>query len=104
MIGDIVSAMLFGAMKEAQNPDCRIEIPDVTPIAFEFLLKYVHCINPSINIENITQVFYMSKKYLLNDIAHDCILFLSDLANNEEFNVEILAILIQLWLHGFKVA
>ena len=69
-------------MKEAQSKlsnlneyssDNGIKIPDITSNAFDFLIKYVYGLNPTISNENVVDVLYLGKKYLIKPIEVACI-------------------------------
>lgn len=75
-------AMLFGSMKESHSNticvnsndiDNGIKIPDVTPNAFDFLIKYIHGLNPTVTKENVVDILYLSKKYLIQTIENACL-------------------------------
>ena len=73
----IFRAMLFGSMKESQSNmshslENSIKIPDITPNAFDFLIKYIHGLNPPITTDIVVDVLYLSKKYLINPIELAC--------------------------------
>ena len=72
--------MLFGSMKESQikskgsiDNDDGIKIPDIKPVAFKFLLKYVNGLNPTISNDDVVDLLYLSKKYLIKAIENACI-------------------------------
>ena len=48
------------------------KIPDITPNAFDFLIKYIHGLNPPITTEIVVDVLYLSKKYLIKPIELAC--------------------------------
>ena len=63
----IPRAMLFGSMKESQSNashdmDNSIKIPDITPNAFDFLIKYIHGLNPPITTEIVVDMFCIYQK------------------------------------------
>ena len=72
--------MLYGSMKESQlssndmnNIDNGIKLPDITPNAFDFLLKYIYGLNPSVSDDISVDLLYLSKKYLIKPIENACI-------------------------------
>ena len=71
--------MLFGSMKEAQLnskgslDNDGIKIPDITPVAFRFLIEYVNGLNPKISNQHAVDLLYLSKKYLIEPIETACI-------------------------------
>ena len=107
--------MFFGAMsKESANQGfdnltSEIKIPDITPIAFDFLIKYIYGLNPNINnnnkykLDNITDILYLSKKYLIKSIENECIKILQTYFNEMKSIDQIFNCLNRLYSLGLNV-
>nr|XP_039248546.1 BTB/POZ domain-containing protein 3-like [Styela clava] len=66
-------AMLYGDMAENKN---EIEIPDVEPVAFRILLKYLYCDKISLEADTVLATLYAAKKYIIPYLARACVRFL----------------------------
>lgn len=66
-------AMFFGGL--ASNSD-EIEIPDVEPVAFMVLLKYLYCDSIDLEADTVLAVLYAAKKYIVPHLARSCVRFL----------------------------
>jgi len=66
-------AMFFGGL--ASNSE-EIEIPDVEPVAFMVLLKYLYCDEIDLEADTVLAVLYAAKKYIVPHLARSCVRFL----------------------------
>ncbi|KAK3260487.1 hypothetical protein CYMTET_30555 [Cymbomonas tetramitiformis] len=63
---------------ESDSESQRVRIEDVSPEAFNCILQYVYGNEPSITLENLTEVLYAAEKYALDGLK-ECVL---DYVNN----------------------
>ena len=54
----------------------EIEIPDVEPVAFMVLLKYLYCDEIDLEPDTVLAVLYAAKKYIVPHLARSCVRFL----------------------------
>lgn len=66
-------AMFFGGL--ASNSE-EIDIPDVEPVAFMVLLKYLYCDEIDLEADTVLAVLYAAKKYIVPHLARSCVRFL----------------------------
>lgn len=66
-------AMFYGELAENS---IEIDTPDVEPIAFLTLLRYLYCDETDLNEDNVLSTLYAAKKYLVPHLAHACVEFL----------------------------
>ncbi|CAM1293995.1 BTBD6 (predicted) [Pycnogonum litorale] len=66
-------AMFYGGLAGDNGAD--IEIPDVAPIAFCTLLKYIYCDMIDLNTDNVLATLYAAKKYIIPHLARACVTF-----------------------------
>ncbi|XP_071961777.1 BTB/POZ domain-containing protein 3-like [Antedon mediterranea] len=66
-------AMFYGELTENTS---EIVIPDVEPIAFYAMLRYMYCDDVDVNADNVLSTLYAAKKYFLPHLATECVNFL----------------------------
>ena len=54
----------------------EIDIPDVEPVAFMVLLKYLYCDEIDLEADTVLAVLYAAKKYIVPHLARSCVRFL----------------------------
>ena len=54
----------------------EIEIPDIEPIAFRSLLRYLYTDDVCIEADTVMSVLYTAKKYAVNALEKECVEFL----------------------------
>eukprot|EP00761_Pharyngomonas_kirbyi_P010238 gb/GECH01010257.1/.p1 GENE.gb/GECH01010257.1/~~gb/GECH01010257.1/.p1 ORF type:complete len:667 (+),score=153.28 gb/GECH01010257.1/:1-2001(+) len=84
----VFERMLFGYMKESQDKDQQIEIPDIAPSVFKAMLKWIYSDQVECGPENVMELFYAAKKYHLEPLIDDCVDFIVkeiDIENAAEF-------------------
>jgi len=83
----VFANMLFGKMQESQlNPISKtktninintnkkyVEINDITPNTFKYLISFCYGLNPIINESNVVNILYSANKYLINPLKQACI-------------------------------
>ena len=81
-----------------------INIPDITPQAFGYLIKYINGLNPTMLIENAVDILYMAKKYMITPIEKESI-HLLEITFQKMISIDtILTCLIRLHAVGLKVS
>ena len=63
--------MLFGQMEEGK-PNAEVSIDDINANAFHSVLRYAHCTNPKIDIENVVSVKHICRKYQIHSLSKIC--------------------------------
>ena len=76
MSSAVFDAMFNGQM--ASQDESAIEIPDVEPVAFEALLKFLYTDDICVESETVMSVLYTAKKYAIPRLEHECVEFLKD--------------------------
>ncbi|XP_033106401.1 BTB/POZ domain-containing protein 6-like [Anneissia japonica] len=66
-------AMFYGELTENTS---EIVIPDVEPVAFYAMLRYLYCDEVDVNADNVLSTLYAAKKYFLPHLATECVNFL----------------------------
>ena len=70
-ISEVFKAMLFGSMQESK-PGCVIRIDDVDPDAFHAVLKFAHCQEPGISVQNVTRIQHLCRMYQISTLSAIC--------------------------------
>eukprot|EP01084_Bolivina_argentea_P255625 430033_1 len=65
---EVFKAMLFGPMSQLSP----IAIPDVKPLAFDYLHKLFYMKQPQLTYDIIIHVLYAAQKYLINIVIDEC--------------------------------
>ena len=81
MSSAVFDAMFNGHM--AVQDEAAIEIPDVEPVAFEALLKFLYTDDINVESETVMSVLYTAKKYAVPRLEHECVEFLKDNIQSE---------------------
>lgn len=81
MSSAVFDAMFNGRM--ASLDESAIEIPDVEPMAFTALLKFVYTDEVDIESESVMAVLYAAKKYAIQALEQQCVEFLKDNIHSE---------------------
>lgn len=68
-------AMFFGGLADDKDV---IEVPDVEPVAFHAMLKYLYCDEIALENDNVLATLYCAKKYIVPHLAQECIKFLEN--------------------------
>lgn len=76
----VFNAMFNGSMATA---DTEIELPDVEPVAFMFLLKFLYTDEAQIGPETVMTTLYTAKKYAVPALESQCVEFLKRNLNAE---------------------
>ena len=58
-------AMLYGGLSGADTSKEVIEVPDVEPVAFLTMLKYLYCDEINLTPDNVLATLYCAKKYIV---------------------------------------
>ncbi len=58
-------AMLYGGLSGADTSRDVIEVPDVEPVAFLTMLKYLYCDEINLTPDNVLATLYCAKKYIV---------------------------------------
>ncbi|XP_052276503.1 BTB/POZ domain-containing protein 6-B-like [Dreissena polymorpha] len=66
-------AMFYGGLADQNDEVC---LPDVEPIAFHNLLKYLYCDEIQLSADNVIPTLYVAKKYIVPHLARACVQFL----------------------------
>lgn len=72
--------MLYGSMMESSLDS--IELTDITPSTFEFLLKFCYGLDPELTAKNVVGILQCSDKYLIEPLKEACIEFISSININ----------------------
>ena len=72
----IFIAPLFPLLLPLRLHSDEIEIPDVEPVAFMVLLKYLYCDEIDLEPDTVLAVLYAAKKYIVPHLARSCVRFL----------------------------
>lgn len=81
MSSAVFDAMFNGQM--AMRDDSAIEIPDVEPMAFKALLKFLYTDEISVESQNVMSILYAAKKYAIPALEQECVEFLKDNIHSE---------------------
>ena len=81
MSSAVFDAMFNGQM--AMRDDSAIEIPDVEPLAFSALLKFLYTDEISVESHNVMSILYAAKKYAIPALEQECVEFLKDNIQSE---------------------
>lgn len=81
MSSAVFDAMFNGQM--AMRDDSAIEIPDVEPLAFRALLKFLYTDEISVESHNVMSILYAAKKYAIPALEQECVEFLKDNIQSE---------------------
>lgn len=66
-------AMFYGGLaKDVQE----VEIPDVEPVAFQNLLRYLYTDEIQLEADNVLATLYAAKKYIITHLAQACVSYL----------------------------
>jgi BTB/POZ domain-containing protein 3/6 len=65
--------MFFGGLAENKS---EISVPDVEPLAFLTMLRYLYCDEIQLEADNVLATLYVAKKYILPHLSRACINFL----------------------------
>ncbi|XP_013782111.1 BTB/POZ domain-containing protein 6-like [Limulus polyphemus] len=75
MSSDVFKAMFFGQLKEKDS----VEIVDVSPDVFEYLLMYMYGRNlPKVTIHFAREIYYAADKYLIDGLKASCLKLISE--------------------------
>ncbi|XP_076367937.1 BTB/POZ domain-containing protein 6-A-like [Tachypleus tridentatus] len=75
MSSDVFKAMFFGQLKEKDT----VEIVDITPDVFEYLLMYMYGRNlPRVTLSFATEIYYAADKYLIDGLKTSCLNLISE--------------------------
>eukprot|EP01083_Nonionella_stella_P098290 276367_1 len=96
-LSTVFKAMLYGNMKESQ-PNAQVVIVDVSPNAFESVLKFAYCNDPRLTAQNVIGVMKMCDKYQITALTNLCRVYLDNCANHNN----ICVLLNDLTKHQFK--
>ncbi|XP_026473165.1 BTB/POZ domain-containing protein 6-B-like [Ctenocephalides felis] len=66
-------AMFYGGLAEHQ---AEIEVPDVEPVAFLTLLRYLYCDEIQLEADTVLSTLYVAKKYIVPHLAKACVSYL----------------------------
>lgn len=66
-------AMFYGGLAECKE---EIEVPDVEPLAFLTLLKYLYCDEIQLEADTVLATLYVAKKYIVPHLARACVTYL----------------------------
>lgn len=66
-------AMFYGGFAEVVDV---VQVPDVEPVAFLNMLKYLYCDEISLCNDNVLATLYCAKKYIVPHLAKECVKFL----------------------------
>ncbi|XP_059483082.1 BTB/POZ domain-containing protein 6-B-like isoform X1 [Neocloeon triangulifer] len=66
-------AMFFGGLAE-ERPE--IEVPDVEPLAFLAMLRYLYCDEIQLEADTVLATLYVAKKYMVPHLAKACVSYL----------------------------
>jgi BTB/POZ domain-containing protein 3/6 len=58
-------AMLYGGLSGADASKDVIPVPDVEPVAFLTMLKYLYCDEINLTPDNVLATLYCAKKYIV---------------------------------------
>ncbi|VDK83240.1 unnamed protein product, partial [Onchocerca ochengi] len=73
----IASAPFNAMFNSGFEKNDEIELPDVEPVAFKILLKYLYCDNIEFDSSNALSTLYAAKKYMIIHLARAAIHFLN---------------------------
>eukprot|EP01083_Nonionella_stella_P250795 866038_1 len=76
-LSNVFKAMLHGKMKESQ-PNAQVVIVDVSPNAFECVLKFAYCNDPKLTAQNVVGVMKMCDKYQITALTNLCRVYLDN--------------------------
>nr|XP_040568711.1 BTB/POZ domain-containing protein 3-like isoform X2 [Lepeophtheirus salmonis] len=68
--------MFNSAFMESNDPEMKIEVPDVEPDTFEDLLAYIYLDRITFNKRNVLPLLYCSKKYMIEYLVDKCVDYL----------------------------
>ncbi|XP_014248606.1 BTB/POZ domain-containing protein 6 isoform X2 [Cimex lectularius] len=66
-------AMFYGGLAENKE---QIEVPDVEPLAFLTMLKYLYCDEICLEADTVLATLYAAKKYIIPHLARACVAYL----------------------------
>lgn len=66
-------AMFYGGLSEDVK---EVEIPDVEPVAFQNLLRYLYTDEIQLEADNVLATLYAAKKYIIAHLAQACVSYL----------------------------
>ncbi|ELU04237.1 hypothetical protein CAPTEDRAFT_219878 [Capitella teleta] len=69
-------AMFYGSLADHDENAKDVEIPEVEPVAFLNLLKYLYCDVVEPEPDSVLATLYVAKKYMVPHLARQCVQFL----------------------------
>ena len=78
----VFSAMFYGQMADTVD---SVQLPDCDYESLLEFFRYMYCEEVNLNGDNVVQVFYLAKKYMVPSLVHKCNAYLQD--NVEGSNV-----------------
>ncbi|XP_060564790.1 BTB/POZ domain-containing protein 3-like [Ruditapes philippinarum] len=66
-------AMFYGGLADQKDD---IDLPDVEPVAFQNLLRYLYCDEINLAADNVLSTLYVAKKYIVPFLARACVQYL----------------------------
>ena len=79
--------MLYGGLSGADTSKEVIEVPDVEPVAFLTMLKYLYCDEINLTPDNVLATLYCAKKYIVPHLViFNFILFVLNLGQFSFFD------------------
>lgn len=81
-----MSSAVFDAMFNGQmavRDGTVVEIPDVEPVAFAALLKFIYTDEIVVESDSVMSILYAAKKYAIPALEHECVEFLKDNIHSE---------------------
>eukprot|EP01083_Nonionella_stella_P135281 411541_1 len=67
----VLESMLYGSMQESLS-EAQVIIPDVSPLAFQYLMRLVYNHHPQLNHDIVIHVLYLAQKYLMDVLVQEC--------------------------------
>ncbi|CAH1788411.1 unnamed protein product [Owenia fusiformis] len=71
----VFDAMFYGPVKETTD---TINIPDIIPEAFLELVRFIYSERVQLTIDNVVEVKYAAKKYLVPQLEHPCDVYMKE--------------------------
>lgn len=86
LASDVLFALFNGHFAEAEQDDgqlLQIAIPDIEPQTFYEILFFIYCEDVRLNKDNVLDIYYAAKKYMLSPLEQKCEVFIRDSINEK---------------------
>ena len=102
----VFKKMLFDSKMSESKPNSTVTINDINPKHFKTFQRYCYNLNPSINIDNVVSLLYISDKYLVANLNDCCLKFIETkiINNNKITDIDCFLYLVNNLIYQFGLS